>query len=119
MNNGTTSLVHPEIRSIHSPDLEPPNIPADPFDCEIHFKAVIGARETTGQELFTFTVITPVRLAKSADPLWGRGRLIMPAFEWAAVAQSLAGLLALSARATWNDVTHELNRELELVEASA
>lgn len=115
MKNGTTSLVHPEIRNIHSPDLEPPKLPDDPFDCEIRFNALIGARETTGEESFTFTVITPVRLAKSADPTWGRGRLIMPAFEWSAVAQALAALLAVSARPTWKEVTGELTRELDSV----
>lgn len=115
MNNGTTSIIHPEVRAIHSPDLEPPNLPEDPYDCEIQFHATIGPRETTGEEQFRFSVITPVRLAKVSEPSWGRGRLIMPQFEWAGVAQSLASLLAISARPTWNEVTHELDRELRLV----
>ena len=114
MKNGTTSLVHPEIRSIHSPDLEPPALPADPYDCEISFVVRIGARGAQSEEAFTFSVITPVRLAKSAEGVGGRGRLIMPAFEWAEVARSLAGLLAKAARPTWADVTRTLNEELHM-----
>jgi hypothetical protein len=113
MNNGTTPpLIHPEIRGIHSPDLEPPKLPDDPFDCEVFFQALIGPREGKGHESFQFSVITPVRLAKLPEGMWGRGRLIMPAFEWAAVAQALAKLLAQAVRPTWNEVTAELNKEL-------
>src|SRR5690349_3002021 len=85
MKNGTTSLVHPEIRNIHSPDLEPPALPPDPFDCEVSFVVRVGARGGEAEASFTFSVITPVRLAKSTEGIWGRGRLIMPAFEWAEV----------------------------------
>lgn len=114
MNNGTTSLIHPEIRQIHSPDLEPPALPEDPYDCAITFQALIGPRGGVGQDSFTFLVITPVRLAKRPDGIWGRGMLIMPAFEWAAVAQSLATLLSRAARPTWGEVTAELGKELLL-----
>jgi hypothetical protein len=112
MNNGTTGMVHPEIRTIHSPDLEPPNLPEDPYDCEVVFQALIGPRGGAGHESFNFTVITPVRLAKKPDGVWGRGMLIMPAFEWAAVAQAVAKLLAHAVRPTWKDVAESLNREL-------
>jgi hypothetical protein len=113
MNNGTTpSMVQPEIRGIHSVNLEPPNLPEDPFDCEIPFQASIGPRDGKGHEVFTFSVITPVRLAKLPEGMWGRGRLIMPAFEWAAVAQALAKLLAHAARPSWEEVAAELDKEL-------
>ena len=119
MNNGTTSLVHPEIRQIHSATLEPPALPEDPYDCAITFQALIGPRGGVGHETFSFMVVTPVRLAKRPDGTWGRGMLIMPAFEWAAVAQSLATLLSQAARPTWSEVIAELGRELLLESAPA
>lgn len=112
MNNGTTSLVHPEIRQIHSSDLEPPALPEDPYDCAIPFQALIGPRGTAGHETFTFMVVTPVHLAKRPDGTWGRGMLIMPAFEWAGVAQSLATLLSRAVRPSWREVVEALGREL-------
>jgi hypothetical protein len=112
MNNGTTSLVHPEIRQIHSPSLEPPALPEDPYDCAIPFQALIGPRGGAGHESFNFMVITPVRLAKRPEGTWGRGMLIMPAFEWTAVAQSLAELLSRAVRPTWHEVIDALGREL-------
>ena len=105
-------MVFPEIRSIHSPDIDPPTLPDDPYDCDIRFRAVIGPADQPGEETFEFSVITPTRLARSADPLWGRGRLIMPMFEWAAVIQSVATLLARAARPTWAEVAVELNKDL-------
>ncbi|GEM_PF-830514 len=105
-------MIYPEIRNIHSPDLEPPNLPDDPGDCEISFEVFIGPKDGEGEEAFQFTVITPARLARRGEARWGRGKLILPFFEWAAVAQSVAKLLAQCGRPTWGEVTSELNKEL-------
>lgn len=105
-------MVYPEIRQIHSPDLEPPNLPADPSDCEICFQVVIGPRSGEGEEAFNFTVATAARFARASEAQWGRGKLIVPVFEWPVLAQGVAKLLARCARPTWGEVVAELNKEL-------
>lgn len=105
-------MVYPEIRHIHSPDLQPPNLPEDPLDCEIAFQAFIGPRDGEGEEAFNFSVVTPARLARSPMARWGRGILVIVTFEWTAVIQAVATLLASCARPTWKEVAVELNKEL-------
>lgn len=105
-------MVYPEIRDIHSPDLEPPTLPDDPAECAVRFRAVVGPRGGPEAEAYSFTVVTPARLARSADPVWGRGHLIIPVFDWALVIQAVALLLARCVRPTWDEVAAELNREL-------
>ncbi|MCI0627439.1 MAG: immunity 8 family protein [Acidobacteria bacterium] len=105
-------MIYPEIRHIHSPDLDPPNMPEDPSDCEISFQAFVGPKDGDGEEAFNFTVVTSARLVRESGARWGRGKLIVPAFEWPAVVQALAQLLANCARPTWAEVAEELNKEL-------
>jgi Immunity protein 8 len=105
-------MICPEIRHIYSPDLEPPDMPRDPSDCEIAFQAFIGPKEGEGEEAFTFTVVTSARLVRESEVRWGRGKLIVPEFEWSTVVQALAQLLANCARPSWNEVAEELNKEL-------
>jgi hypothetical protein len=105
-------MIYPEIRHIQSPDLNPPNLPTDPSDCEIAFQAFIGPNGGEGEEAFNFSVVTPARLARDAGPRWGRSTLIIPVFEWTPVVQAVAKLLASCARPTWAEVAIELNKEL-------
>jgi hypothetical protein len=105
-------VIFPEIKNIQSSDLEPPTLPEDPFDCEVAFQTIIGSEDPEEQEAFAFSVITPVRLARQPEASWGRGKLIVASVEWAAVVQSVATLLARSARNTWAEVVMELNKEL-------
>jgi hypothetical protein len=105
-------MILPEIRHIQSAELEPPNLPADPADCEIGFQALIGPKDGEGQEVFRFTVLTAARISSFAEGQWGRGKLIVPAFAWPTVVHAVAKLLARSARATWGEVVAELNKEL-------
>jgi len=105
-------MIYPEIRQIHSPDLEPPNLPQDPSDCEILFRMLIGPKDGEGEETFNFTVVTAARFAKGSEARWGRGKLIVAAFDWSAVAEAVAKLLAQCARPTWGEVVAELNKEL-------
>src|SRR5712691_3718062 len=105
-------MIYPEIRRIHSPDLKPPNVPEDPSDCEILIQVLIGPKDGEGEEAFGFTVVTPLHLARGSEPQWGRGRLIVPRFDWPAVAQAIAKLLARCACPTWREVKIELSKEL-------
>ena len=57
-------------------------------------------------------MITAGRFVKDAEAQWGRGKLIVATFEWAAVIQAVAELLAQCARPTWGEVVTELNKEL-------
>ena len=61
-------MIYPEIRSIRSPDLEPPNLPEDPTDCEVSFQMSVGPKDGAEEESFAFTVVTPIRLAQGAEP---------------------------------------------------
>lgn len=105
-------MIYPEIKHIHSPDLEPPELPEDPFDCEVAFQVMVGPKESEEAEAFGFVVVTPARLARVPGGVWGRGKLIVPSFEWAVVVQALARLLAHASRDTWGEVAQELNKEL-------
>jgi hypothetical protein len=105
-------MVYPEIRGIHSSNLEPPNLPEDPSDCEICFQVIVGPKDGEGEEAFSFTVITPIQLAKGSEAQWGRGKLIVPAFDWSAVAQAIAKLFAHCPCPTWREVKIELSKEL-------
>jgi len=105
-------MICPEIRHIHSPDLDPPNLPADPSNCEISFQAFIGPKDGEGEEIFNFTVVTAARFAEASEAQWGRGKLILATFEWSAVVRAVAKLLAECARPTWGEVVAELNKEL-------
>jgi hypothetical protein len=105
-------MILPEIRHIQSAELEPPNLPADPADCEIGFQALIGPKDGEGQEVFRFTVLTAARISSFAEGQWGRGKLILPAFDWTTVVRAVAKLLAESARPTWGEVVAALDKEL-------
>src|SRR5688500_8683354 len=105
-------MIYPEIKNIHSADLEPPSLPPDPLDCEVHFTAFIGPSGSENSERFLFSVITPVRLARTPEAQWGRGKLIMASFDWTSVIQSVAQLLARCARPNWSDTLLELNKEV-------
>ena len=106
-------MVQPELRDIQSPDLLPPALPDDPTDCVVRFQAVIGPRGGTMSESFAFAVVTPAFLRRAGQPLWGRGLLVVTTFEWAAIVQAVAELLARAARPTWEEVAVELNKELQ------
>jgi hypothetical protein len=105
-------MIYPEIRNIHSPDLEPPNLPEDPTDCEVSFQVLVGPKDGEGEEVFNFTVVTPIRLAQSVEPQWGRGKLVVLKFDWQVVAQAIAKLFAHCGRPTWKEIVEELNRQL-------
>lgn len=106
-------MILPELRSIHSLNLEPPALPPDPLECKVDFQVVIGPRGAEESEAFTFTVITPALLARSAEPVWGRGYLIIATFEWETIVHAVARLLADSAAPTWSEVIAELGRSLQ------
>jgi hypothetical protein len=64
------------------------------------------------EEIFSFTVVTPVRLAQAVEPRWGRGNLVVLKFDWQLVAHAIAQLFAKCGRETWSEVRAELNKEL-------
>src|ERR1043166_4055154 len=105
-------MIYPEIRHIHSPNLDPPNLPEDPADCEITFRALIGPKDGEGEEAFDFSVVTGARVAAMAEGRWGRGKFLLGMLELSAVIHAVAKLLAQCARSTWGEVVAELNKEL-------
>ena len=105
-------MIYPELRSILSPDLEPPTLPPDPQDCAVEFLVQIGPRGRSDAEAFRFTVATPAYLARTATPTWAHGYLIVGEFDWSAVVRSVAELLAECARPSWLEVVAELSRQI-------
>jgi hypothetical protein len=105
-------MVYPELRSILSPDLEPPTLPADPQDCSVEFRLQIGPRGGGDVEAYSFTVVTPAHLRRSTGPVWARGYLIIDVFDWHAVVLAVAQLLAECARPSWTEAVAELGRQL-------
>jgi len=103
-------MIFPELRSIQSPDLEPPALPADTRDCEVVFRAIVGPKGEPGEEVFGFIVVTSAHLQKTAEIVWGRGHLIVAQFDWRTVVQAIAELLVRCARPSWSEVVAELNK---------
>lgn len=105
-------MIFPELRSIHSPDLEPPQLPPNPADCEVAFEAIIGPKGSPGEEAFRFLVVTPASFRRVPGATWGRGRLVVEAFDWQVVVTAVAELLFRCARPTWAEALAELTHEL-------
>ena len=88
-----------------------PDLPEDVFDCGVFVEASIGPDESGG-DIFSFTVVTPEFLKRDRSSRWGRGYLVVPAFDWESVELAIRKLLDHVARETWNDVAIELSKEL-------
>jgi hypothetical protein len=105
-------MTTPQLKSLFSPDLEPPALPADAADCCIVFRAAIGPKDDDAEEMFSFEVVTPRYLERSSLPRWGRGLLVIESFTWEDVIAALAALLAQAQRESWEETIEALNREL-------
>jgi len=105
-------MIYPVLKSLHSPDLEEPALPADPACCSVLVQAIIGPPGEPGEESFDFLVVTPAYLEQQAHVRWGRGLLIVPEFAWATVRLMLAKLLPMAARESWSAIGAELNKEM-------
>ena len=106
-------MTTPQLKSLFSPDLEPPALPADTGDCCVLFQASIGPKNGDAEEIFTFEVVTPRYLERSGLPRWGRGLLVVESFAWENVIAALAALLAQSQRDSWEDTIEALNHEMQ------
>jgi hypothetical protein len=103
----------PVLKSLSSPDLERPALPADPTRCAVVVEAEIGPPgEETGADLFSLTVATPNVFLDGAELRWGRGYLIVERFSWEAVERAIRRLLMHADRATWPESAAELAKEL-------
>ena len=105
-------MISLELRSIHSPDLEPPQLPPDPLDCDVVFEAVIGPKGIPGEEAFRFLVVTPASFRRAEGPLWGRGKLIVERFDWKIIVAAVAELIFRCSRPTWAEAVDALRHEL-------
>ena len=111
-------MIFPELRSIHSPDLEPPHLPPNAADCEVAFEAVIGPKGASGEEAFRFLVVTPASFRKVSGAVWGRGKLVVERFDWQVVVAAVAELLFRCARPTGEEALDELRHELVPMESA-
>ena len=104
-------MIYPKLISLSSTDLAAGGLPADGLRCFISMNATIGPNVSAGDN-FSFVVATPRALAETSTFGWGRGLLIVEEFSWADIERSVNRLLAHSARSTWQEVAHSLNKEL-------
>ncbi len=109
IRNNTSVL--PEVRSIHSPDLEYGKNPIDSENCHILVEFEIGPKGSEGADVFSCEVVTPVAL-KQVDKRWGKGLLIVQNFSWPLVESSIQNLLSHCVGNDWNEVAEKLNKEL-------
>ena len=105
-------MIYPELRNIRSFDLEPPAMPDDPLECEVRFEITVGPKDQPGEDTFTFSVVTAAFLARYPGAQWGRGKLIVPSFDWQLVITAVARLLAECTRPTWAESAAVLALEL-------
>ena len=105
-------MIIPEIKNIISPDLPAGELPADPEECNIYVEATIGPNGQPGEEIFSFSVVTPKYLAHESRTQWGRGLLIVNAFPWKTVEHALQKLLMHAYRDTWSEAAEVLNKEM-------
>ena len=105
-------MIRPKLRRLHSPDLVEPTLPPDPRRCIVLVQAMVGPDDGRGEESFDFCVVTPSYLEEQRGPRWGRGLLIVEAFDWAVIRKAVEDRLAEVKGAGWNQVGAELNKEL-------
>ena len=110
--NPEETFVIPELRKIVSADIDYGQVPEDVDDCAVACQADIGPRGEKGQEIFSFTVVTPKILARQTGYIWGRGYLIVESFSWETVDRALSKLLTHCNGTTWREVAAKLNEEL-------
>jgi hypothetical protein len=105
-------MIIPEIKTLNGIDLDRPNLPAEPDDCEVAIDITIGPVDSVASDIFAFSIITPTALARENRFRWGRGLLIVPTFSWEIVDLALDRLLAHCTRPSWKEVARELNQNL-------
>ena len=59
------NLVIPELKNIISTDIDYGQLPPDTEDCQVACQADIGPKGGEGEEIFFFTVVTPIAIFKS------------------------------------------------------
>jgi Immunity protein 8 len=106
-------MVIPELRSLFSPDLEEPETPSDPENCQVYVQALIGPKGEKGEESFGFTVATPSALEEKGIPRWGHGLLLVRSFSWTLVRQALDQFLMHCHAEDWNGVAQKLGRHTD------
>lgn len=105
-------MTTPKLKTLMSADLERPDLPDDPGNCEVFVEATIGPDDSDAAEIFAFTVATPAALTSETRFRWGRGLLIVPSFSWDVVDLAVARLLAQCCHDSWAEVAHQLNQNL-------
>ena len=105
------ATVRPEVRGIHSPDLEYGDLPDHPDDCSVFIEASIGAKGETGADLFGFEATTLSQLPNKL-PRWGKGLLILERFSWHSVETALDQLVRECEGFSWSDCCAQLCKAL-------
>jgi len=109
------TLVIPELRRLHSPDLLDleHSFPSDPENFCILVQAMIGPRGGEGEESFDFIVCTPKWLIKKIPAngyLLGRHYLIVLHYEYAVVFDAISKLCGRTHGSSWHDAAQRLAR---------
>lgn len=102
--------MNPELKTLHSPDLEIGVAPLDPSHATVLVQALIGPQGEIGEESFSLTVVTRLAAAELPTPRWGRGLLLVDTFSWPEVRVAIEKILRHCEAETWRDVATKINR---------
>jgi Immunity protein 8 len=110
--------MHAELRGMYSPDVLQCDLTAwRPHDGDcfaIAIGAFIGPSEAPlGEELFTFTVCTPIWLASHVSPKgfeFLRGVILVSSWDYSTVERAIRDLCLRTEGDTWDEVTQMLDR---------
>ena len=105
-------MIIPELKSIFSPDLEYGQLPNKKENCSVFIELTIGPKDKKGEEIFSFTAITPKFILDNLSINWGRGYLILKEFSWEEIEKSVTRLLNHCSGKNWDEVSAKLNKEL-------
>lgn len=109
------SIVKPELRRLHSPDLMDMQTsqPENPRNFCMLVQAMIGPRGEPGEESFDILVCTPRWLEQSlanANVLFGLHYLFVDHYDYEWIRGAIARICNSLSGASWDDVASQLDK---------
>lgn len=104
-----------DLRRLHSPDVTDLSTfaPVDPSHFGVLVQAMVGPDDSSGEESFQFMYCSPSWLlaeAQQRGPIWGRGYLVGPAYDYRALLRVTTRLVAEADGQDWNSVANRIAR---------
>jgi len=101
------------LRYLHFPDVDSPeeNLPSVPDHLPIPMQAMIGPRDSEGEESFEFIVCTPRWIETKVGELkhlFGRHLLIVDRYDYVTIARAIEGLCNIHDAPDWPSLASRL-----------